>query len=265
VLTACGADTGGAGTPTPSPTPLPPASGHLTSTGDVALVTTVAPAAITCSYPSLNGLEILLFVQNVDKSLGGFVTLSSSQGFVRIGAGSGATYTQRNFVGMGVTNFDAAKGAQFNAQLADNSPSGQNKGTIGAVNSIAGSVTCRNKNPGSGNITITGDSTGGAIHGALTSLLVSCSATMPNFARISALMHACSAPDAIEFGGGGTEITFASISTSSTSFFFGSSTPGLYTVTNGHVHWNNKAVLTQSGAGAAGHEVTISGDATCGI
>ena len=154
--------------------------------------------------PSLNGPEITLQVATANKTLGGFVTLTASQVYVRIGAGSGSTYTQRNFAGAGVTNFDPTKGAQFNAQLTDATPPGQNKGAIGAITAISGSVSCGDKTPGGGTITINGDSTGGAVGGPLTSMLVSCP----------------------------TGATFALIN-------------------------------TQTGAGGAGHTITINGDATC--
>jgi hypothetical protein len=262
-LSACGSGgTGGTVTPSPSPTPLPPAGGNLTASGDIQLVPTVAASAVTCSFPSLDGPEILMFVQNAGQSLGGFITLSATQVFVRIGAGSGTTYTQRNFAGTGVTHFDAARGANFSAQLTDSSPPGQKKGTIGAITSVAGSVSCGTKQPGGGTITITGTSTGGAITGTLTSLLVKCTPST-SFALINALTQIGGAAATVEIGGGGQEIYFASFSTSSSGYFFSSSKPGLYTLTNGHVRWND-AVLTQSGAGGSGHTITISGDATCG-
>ena len=157
-VTACGSASPGSGTAaptqTPSPTPLPPAGGQFTETGSVQLVTTVVATAVTCSFPSLNGPEILLQVATADMKMGGFISLTASKVFVRIGAGSGATYTQRNFSGSGVTNFDAGKGAQFNTQLIDDTPAGQNAGTIGTVVSLSGSVSCGNKTPGSGTITI---------------------------------------------------------------------------------------------------------------
>ena len=265
-LTACGgagpASSAASPTPTPTPTPQPPAGGHFTDSGAVQLVATVAPTAVTCSFPSLNGPEITLQVATADGSMGGYITLTSSEVFVRIGAGSGATYTQRNFAGPGVTNFDATKGAQFNAQLADTTPAGQRKGTIGSITAISGSVSCGDKTPGGGTITINGSSTAGAINGPVTSMLVSCPAGA-TFALINGLTNVGASPASVEIGGGSGEVYFGSISTASTGFFFTSSAAGLYTLGNGHVHWNN-ATLTQTGAGGAGHTITINGDATCG-
>jgi hypothetical protein len=264
-LTACGG--GGAGTssaaptPTPSPTPLPPAGGQFTETGAVKLVTTVVPTGVTCSFPSLNGPEILMQVASIDGTEGGYITLTANTVFVRIGAGSGATYTQRNFSGTGVTNFDATKGAQFNAQLTDDTPSGQNKGTVGTVTAVSGSVSCGTKTAGGGTITISGDSSGGPISGALTSMLVKCPAGAA-FSIINGLTQVGSTPAAVEIGGGGGGPYFASISTASVSYFFTSSAKGLYTLGNGHVIWNN-AVLTQTSPSGAG-TITISGNATCG-
>lgn len=204
-----------------------------------------------------------MLVGTADKKTGGFITLTSTQVLVRIGAGAGATYTERNFAGPGVTGFNAARGASFNAQLSDTTPAGQNAGTIGSLTSVAGSVSCGTKTPGSGTITINGDSTAGAISGTLSSILVKCNATA-NFALINGLTHVGSSPASVEIGGGSGETYFASFETSSGGFFFSSMAPGLYSLTNGHVHWSS-AVLTQSGVpGAAGHTVTVSGDATCG-
>jgi hypothetical protein len=269
-LTACG----GASTPSststtptpsptvaPSPTPVPPAGGQVTSAGTVQLVSAVPAADVTCSFPSLQGPEITMRISATNGSAGGFLTLTSSEVLVRIGAGSGATYTQRNFSGTGVTNFDATKGAQFNAQLTDVSPAGQKKGTIGTVTSISGSVSCGDKTPGSGTITISGSSTGGAINGALTSMLVNCQGGSA-FAIINGLTSVGSAPATVEIGGG-SGAYFATFQTASANYFYSSAAAGLYTPGNGHVQWNN-AVLTQTGAGGAGHTVTISGDAGCG-
>ena len=267
-LTACGSGGGATGsssipaTATPAPTPVPPAGGQFTATGTIPLGTAVTAALVTCSFPSLNGPEITMRVSTADQSMGGFITLTSSRVYLRVGAGSGATYTQRNFSGPGVTDFNATKGATFNAQLIDDTPSGQNAGTIGVVTAISGSVSCGTKQPGGGTITITGNSTGGAISGPLTSMLVTCPVGQP-FSLINGLAQVASAPASVEIGGGSGEAYFASISTSSTSYFFSSSAANLYTLGNGHVVWNH-AVLTQTGTGGAGHTVTVNGDATCG-
>jgi hypothetical protein len=267
-LTACGGGGGGTGsssipaTASPAPTPVPPAGGQFTATGTIPLGTAVPAALVTCSFPSLDGPEITLRVSTADQSMGGFITLTAGTVYLRIGAGSGKAYTQRNFAGPGVTNFNATKGATFNAHLTDITPAGQNTGTIGVVTAISGSVSCGTKNPGSGTITITGSSTGGAISGPLTSMLVGCPAGQ-TFALVNGLTHVASAPASVEIGGGSGGAYFASISTSSTGYFFTSSAANLYTLGNGHVVWNH-AVLTQTGTGGAGHTITVNGDATCG-
>jgi hypothetical protein len=250
-------------TPTvaPSPTPVPPAGGQFTNAGTVQLASPVPAAGVACSFPTLQGPEITIRISATNGSAGGFIDLTSSEVFVRIGAGSGAAYTQRNFSGSGVTNFDAATGAQFNAQLTDVSPAGQKKGTLGTITSISGSVSCGDKTPGSGTITITGTSTGGAISGPITSMLVNCQGGA-SFAIINGLTTVGSAPATLEIGGtpGGY---FGSFQTASASYFYSSAASGLYTPGNGHVIWNN-AVMTQTGAGGAGHTITINGNATCG-
>ena len=266
-VAACGGTSGGTGTTsspataTPAPTPLPPAGGQFTATGTIPLGTAVTAALVTCSFPSLDGPEITMRVSTADQSMGGFITLTSSTVYLRIGAGSGKSYTQRNFAGPGVTDFNATKGATFNAHLADITPAGQNAGTIGVVTAISGSVACGTKNPGGGTITIIGSSTGGAISGPLTSMLVGCPVGQ-TFSLINGLTQVGSSPASVEIGGGSGGAYFASISTSSTAYFFSSSAAELYTLGSGHVIWNH-AVLTQTGTGGAGHTITVNGDATC--
>jgi hypothetical protein len=272
VLTACGgggavapSTTSTAPTPSPSlapsPTPLPPAGGQVTSAGTVQLVSAVPAADVACSFPSLQGPEITLRTSATNGSVGGFITLTSRELFLRLGAGSGSSYTQRNFSGPGVTDFDAATGAQFNAQLTDVSPAGQKKGTIGSVTSLSGSVSCGDKTPGSGTITITGTSIGGAITDAITSMLVNCQGGA-SFAIVNGLAMIGGAPATVEIGGT-PGAYFATFQTASASYLYSSAAQGLYTPGNGHVQWHN-AVMTQTGAGGAGHTITVSGDAGCG-
>jgi hypothetical protein len=227
----------------------------------VQLVSTVPAADVACSFPSLQGPEITMRTSTTNGSAGGFITLTSSEVFVRLGAGSGSSYTQRNFSGPGVTDFNAAAGAQFNAQLTDVSAAGQKKGTIGSITSLSGSVSCGDKTPGSGTITITGTSTGGAITDAITSMLVNCQGGA-SFAIVNGLAMIGGAPATVEIGGT-PGAYFATFQTASASYFYSSAAQGLYTPGNGHVQWNN-AALTQSGAGGAGHTITVSGDAGCG-
>jgi len=129
------------------------------------------------------------------------------------------------------------------------------------ITSISGSVSCGDKTPGSGTITITGTSTGGAISGAITSMLVNCQGGS-SFAIINGLTTVGGAPATLEIGGtpGGY---FGTFQTATASYLYSSAASGLYTPGNGHVQWNN-AVMTQTGAGGAGHTITINGDATCG-
>jgi len=120
----------------------------------------------------------------------------------------------------------------------------------------------RHQEAGGGTITITGDSTGGAISGPLTSMLVSCPSGQA-FSAINGLTQVASAPASVEIGGGSGEVYFRVDLDEHDEFFFTSSAAHLYTLGNGHVIWNH-AVLTQTGTGGAGHTVTVTGDATCG-
>jgi hypothetical protein len=78
---------------------------------------------------------------------------------VSLSRGSGAAYAQRDFVGPGVSEFDPARRATFDATLT---PTGtQTKpDQLGAVTRLRGSIDCGGQTAGTTDITVTGTGAG---------------------------------------------------------------------------------------------------------
>jgi hypothetical protein len=195
--------------------------------------------------------------------------MSIRKGFidVRLGSGSGKTYTERDFQGSGVSGFDATRGATVNSTLTDMTAAGTAKGTIGAVSSISGTVDCGNQHPGSGEITVTGDTGDGVVSGNVTSLLVRCDTTATGQNDlVLGLTHVGAAPAFVEIGGGagtGTITLFVALQTATGSHFYSTTTPGTQSFSTGHITYKGTATEAAA-AGGAPHSVAVAGNATCG-
>jgi hypothetical protein len=276
VLTACGAaapnPTGSAAaqTPTPLPTSTPgPSSAQATLTGDSRITGPLNTGGVThfvrCDEPSLSGPEIFAFENTADPSVGVFLTIRAGFINVRLASGSGTAYTERDFAGPGVTSFGAASGTQFSSSLTEATPAGTHKGTVEAITSIAGSVSCGTFTPGGGNVTVTGDTGNGVLNGPLTSIRVGCGGSGQGaYAIVAGLSHVGSAPALINLAGGsGASPLFVTVSTASGAQQFTNSATGLVTFPAGGVTYN--ATLTETTASGPGsHTVMVSGSATCG-
>ena len=276
VLTACGAaapiPTGSAAaqTPTPMTTSTPgPATEQATLTGDPRITGPLNAGGVThfvrCDEPSLSGTEIFAFENAADPSVGVFLTIRAGFISVRLASGSGSAYTERDFAGSGVTSFGGASGAQFSSSVTEATPAGTHKGTVEAITSIAGSVSCGTFTPGGGTVTVTGDTGNGMLSGPLTSIRVGCGGSgQGSYAIVAGISHAGSAPALINIAGGsGASPLFVSVSTASGGEQFSNSATGLVTFPAGGVTYN--ATVTETAAsGPGGHTVMVSGSATCG-
>jgi hypothetical protein len=282
-LSACGSSaapgssSAGAQTPTPvaTPTPLPtstpgPASEQGTLTGDARItgpLNSDGPVHfVNCDEPSLDGPTIQAFGNAADPSVGVFLTIRAGFIAMRLGSGSGATYTERDFTGTGVTSFSPASGAQYSSSVTETTAAGGNKGTVESMSSISGWVSCGTFATGGGTITVAGDTGHGTIAGALTSLRVGCGGSVDRpFATVAGLTHVGSALAVVNLAGGTLPSPFF-VSVSSASGFqqFKSTSPTAVTFpSSGVVTYN--ATATEATASTTGiHTVTVSGTATCG-
>lgn len=280
VLTGCGSNatsssSGAAATATPAPTATPaatstpgPSSVQATLTGSSAGLTgplvTGSVHFVTCAEPTLSGPVILAFRSAADTTIGILLTIHQSSIAVRLASGSGTSYTERDFTGSGVTSFNASSGAQFSSSLTESTAAGTNKGTIGTVSSIAGSVSCGTFQVGSASLTLSGNTAGGAVGSSLTGARVLCGNNGQGvYATVTGLGQVGSTPAIITVGGG-TEASpmFVVIGTASSSYQFNTSAAGSVTVTATTATYH--ATVTETSPVAGSHTLMVSGTASCG-
>ena len=138
--------------PTPS---KGPATATFTLAGTKGLTAPVTANEIVCNRPSLDGPTI--FLLGTSGTAGPQVILFVRAGYVevRVGTGSATTLHLRSFEGSGVTGFDGATGVQLDSTLKETTPAGTDKGDLGVVTSIKGTLDCGNEGLGSSTIAIT--------------------------------------------------------------------------------------------------------------
>jgi hypothetical protein len=193
-LVGCGSGTAGATTgPTTGATAAPtfattlapttvepqstaPASFQVAISGDANVTGTWgASYGIDCNNPSLDGTDLIFFAQSPDAKAVVLITLKPGSIEVSERAGGGATYTDREFTGTGVSTVDPARGGTFDSDLRVVAVPNSNPGTLGTITHIAGSVDCGNQVPGTSTAVTSGSSAEGSITGPFTSVRVSCS------------------------------------------------------------------------------------------
>lgn len=277
-VTACGGDISLAprtsiATPTASPasaTATPgPASLQATLTGDAKVSGPLVMGAthfITCDAPSLAGTTILGYENATDPAIGVLLNIRASAIQVRLAENAGGAYTARVFDGTGVSSFNPLSGASFSSSLTEVTPAGSNKGTIGSISSISGSISCGTFTPGSASLTVAGDTVVGTVGGALTAVRVICAnSATGRSVSVSGLSHVGSTPVLVSvFGGLGGTPFYTVVQTTSAAYQYSSATPGIVTLSSGQAQYNGSAKEFATSTGAAGRSVTVTGSATCG-
>ncbi|HEX4578421.1 MAG TPA: hypothetical protein VH498_00315 [Candidatus Dormibacteraeota bacterium] len=267
-LVACDSSdsTSSSGTPAARTTARPgPPSVTASLSGDARItgaLTTGANDFVNCEEPSLVGEAIYAFQGTADPAVGTLLTIRDGHIAVRLGSGSGSSYTERDFIGTGVTSFGAASGAQFSSSLTEVTPAAQKKGTIESISSISGSVSCGTFAPGGGTVSVVGDTGNGMISGSLTSIRVVCLApSSGRTAVVRGLTHVGSTPAIVEIGGGtgGNPLVVGESTASASNQFSSTATTGLLTFGANSVTYH--ATVTDT---AGTHSVMVSGTATCG-
>lgn len=276
-LAACGSNgtpsNGGGGAArasTPSATPLTtstpgPASEQATLTGDPRItgpLTAGTVQFVRCEEPTLGGERIYAFENTADPTVGAFLTIGAGSIDVRLGSGSGAAYTERDFHGSGVTSFGAASGAQFVSSVTETTAAGGNKGTVEAITSISGSVSCGTFTPGGGAVSVDGATADGMISGALTSVRVTCQ-TADKAALVAGLTTVGSTRGLVNLAGGvGPSPFFVSVTTAAgTRQYMEPVSSSAYTFSASGVTYHATATLSTS---AGTQSLTVSGTVTCG-
>jgi hypothetical protein len=171
LLAACGSTTA------TTPTPVGPASAQITLRGDSSMAGPMTIIGITCLIPTLDGMTIsLIGLPNGQPANGmhAYVDIRAGTIAMTIGSGGGPTLVEREFSGSGVSGFNAA-GVRLSGAVDEITGSQLNKGTVGNVTAVQGSVSCGNQTNGTSNITVTGTSADGPISVTTSHFRVACS------------------------------------------------------------------------------------------
>jgi hypothetical protein len=248
---------------TTTATPVPtkgPASQSLSIAGPAGAAGALSNASITCNMPSTDGLQISVLAQPADPNLSVFVFVQPGKVSVRFDSGAGSTYVERDFEGTGVTNFDAAKGAQIDAQLTEVPATGAH-GTLGVLTSLSGAIDCGNQTPGSSTLALSGPTAKGALVGGLDQANVRCvTDKYGSRVEIMGIANVGTAPTLIIVS---VSPGVASVSASGDGFFRnGSAAVAALTATGAHV--DTDLVEENPAKGTTAHTIHLSGDATCG-
>lgn len=253
------AATPAAPTSTPAPT-KGPATEQLVLAGPAGASGAVTNAAIRCDEPSPGGLLINVIGRPTDPNLSVDIDVTAGRVTVRYDSGSGSTYVERDFAGTGVSNFDAATGAQIDATLTEVPTTGAH-GSLGVMTAISGSIDCGDQMPGSSTLVLTGPTGKGALGGGLDPVNVECVTNTfgKSVSVVGMAQVASTATLAVVAVSPGT----MSVSLSGDGFFRNTAT-AVATLTPTGVHVDADLVEQNPAAGKTANTIHITGDLTCG-
>jgi len=259
--------------PTQGPSVGPVASGpatfQLTAAGDAKVTGTWGPSfGITCLNPTYTGTDIIFFAASPDGSAVVLITLAPGSIAVSERAGQGATYTERDFQGSGVTSFDPSRGSTFDSDVT---PTGGNpgRGTLGSITHVSGSVACGDQTAGASTITLSGAMAAGGVAGPFARFRVQCNTSSQFGQSVNAT--------AIVIAGSTPTLLIINLPANLKAMIFsvgqGSATNGSFAIdpngtlqvgaTGAHLDANFIEVLASGVTGPA-HRIHLAGDMTCG-
>ena len=270
----------------PSPTPISskgPAAAALSVTGDPAAAGLTDGMEVQCDMPAFGGPQIVLYRQSTAQGLAFRIVLTQGQVTVRYAFGAGKTYLERDFIGTGVSGFDAATGATIDSTLADAppTPAASSASTppaspsvtptpavvLGALASIKGSVDCGTQTVGSSTMTLNGTTAVGQLTDVtLDPVRVECdtSVTYGPTVLVDGIATVGTTPTLFIIAGRADQFSVAVEPQSGGVGFFVGKVAGAVTLSAGGVHISGTATLQSPPKGVAPTTVTVSGDATCG-
>jgi len=242
-----------------------PAAAHFILAGSASQTGPIRNAGVTCNEPTLQGPQIFMTGQSGKAGPNVVIFLRSGYVLVRVATGSAATLRERDFTGSGVTDFDAATGAQLNSPLTETTASGAKIGSLGVLTSISGTITCGNEEPGSASLTITGTSVQGPLGGSLTNVEVACSGSgTGTFALTRGLTTAGTTPVLVfvDATSGRLQVT---VETETSGTTYAGTGASFVTFGSGTVHIDGTVIApVAAGSTAPADQLQVSGDATCG-
>jgi hypothetical protein len=261
---------------TPAPTateasqPTGPATFQLAVEGEANVAGTwQTGAGINCSNPTLAGLNILAFATSPDGQAIVVLTITAGQVNVSERAGSGATYTAREFTGTGVTGYDPARGATIDSDVV-NVPTPEIKaGTLGTITHVTGSVDCGGQTTGTSTVVASGSSAEGPVEGPFTQFRVICNDSTADglSANVVAVIDTTTPPVYLIMGlpanGNATIFTITDSPTKQHSYAIDKAATSGYTVSATGVHLDGDFIEVVD-ASAKPHVIHLEGDGTCG-
>jgi hypothetical protein len=230
----------------------------------------MAKPSVSCDNPGFDGNQI---------SVGGtpagqtdpagpsfFMFIGAKSVLVRVSTGSGTSFKVREFTGTGVTNFDAGTGAQLDSSLTESTAAGSDKGTLGAVTAIKGTIDCGNFTAGTSSVKLTGETADGSVNGTLDPVLVTCNTNpggnfpgnfvvvrgIANVGSTKAMFFVTTQPD-------GTLVIFETVQPSGQHQYMGPAGSGTPSTTGTTI----KGDAVEQGV-TPPHTIHVEGSATCG-
>jgi hypothetical protein len=163
VLGACTSDSNGSSETKPSAfsSEPPVASADVSLQGDAALVAALNKPDVRCGFPDVDGPSIALL--STPTGLVFRIKVQQDRVNVIVSDDAAPQNNQRQFEGTGVTDFDAANGAQVDSSLTETPVAGSSPGAIGQLTSIKASIDCAGQDPGTSTITLTGETPQGTL------------------------------------------------------------------------------------------------------
>jgi hypothetical protein len=124
----------------------------------------------------VDGLRISVFAKGSDSTFTYRISLAVDRVFIQVDSGAGPTFHERNFEGTGVSGFDARRGATVDSNLTEAAPTAHvERGAIGTITAVTGSLGCGDQTPGSSTLTVTGDTPTGRYEASrLDPVIVEC-------------------------------------------------------------------------------------------
>lgn len=267
-----GASTGSSPTQSEGASPLAtgPGAFQLTVTGDPNVTGTWGSSyGIGCNNPTLEGSDLYFFAASPDGQAVVLITVNQGSIGVSERAGAGATYTDREFSGTGVTSFDSARGASFDSDVAIVPGTGQAPGTLGTITHVAGSVDCGSQRPGTSTVVVSGASTEGTFDGPFIRFRVTCNLSQQygDTVSLSAIVNAGATPTffIINLPANGKATLFSPPNGQVPQHLYNIAADGTLTISKTGAHLDADFVESlASGSTAPPHTIHLAGDVTCG-
>src|SRR5262249_10578537 len=135
--------------------------------------------------PTFDGTDIIFFAKSPDAAAVVLITLQPGSIQVSERAGQGASYTERDFKGTGVTALDPATGGTFDSDLPEVAIPNGHPGTLGTISHMAGSVDCGGQTAGASTVQLSGAMADGTVSGGFTRFRIQCNSSAANGNSVS--------------------------------------------------------------------------------